>query len=393
MTRTKQNWVRRSLSLLMALMICMSVISVTAFAQETTQSISEQYSVPIKSLTSAAPLPSVQTAFAGAFGESVTVIVNEDGSKTAVIKSHHMIISFMGNKYDANVASIVDADTSLEGTQSATILSTKEEVYTKGMGGSQETITVPDELTIPLNLDKNNSQKLSITVDFMDAFLGNGNPYPTTVTLTLDMENEVHDTTEKMENTQVSDPNKQIDITNLSDGTYEIPVELWHATQNKASMAASSFNDTARIVVDNGKITVYVYTKPMTFGVITASLQEMKIEQADGVWVDAVVETKSNDGNPTCFSFTLDKLNQYTTVKVNPHVEMMGNQDLDARLKFDLNAIKQFSSESTENGANIENPHTGDTSNLTLCTLLMFASLSTFVILSFAGKRKKVTNK
>ena len=786
MTRTKQNWVRRSLSLLLALMMCMNMISETAFAEETTQSISERYSVPIKSLTSGAPLPAVQTAFAGAFGDSVTVIVNADGSKTAVIKSYHMIIDLMGNKYDANVASIVDADASLEGIQNATVLFTKEEVYTKGMGGPQETITVPDELTIPLNLDENNSQKISITVDFMDAFLGGGNPYPTTVTLTLDMENakpivntenleqliaeyeqissenytkesfsdfaatiekakRIVETPEsvnavnemieeltsaknsleylgadysavdaaiskipadasiyteeswkdltdsknavqnglditkqdvvdgyaatienaikslvlkdadyskvdaaisavpedlsvytdksanavksavdavvrglktdeqskvdamaesiqnavaalekktseetvdlskpgkyfvpiksltsaaplpavqegfakafgdsviitvyedgsknvtltnhhmiidmsamgmskydanitrvegatvlstkeevfsnvngslanvpvsekitvpkelsfalntdkngnqkltvgvdfmakmndmdiedystvvtltlgvdeaklikderpdvpekptdpekpvdpekptipsKPDNTQVPDYNKPIDITNLSDGTYEIPVALWHATQDKASMAAASFNGTARIVVKNGKITVYVYTKPMTFGAITASLQEMKIGQADGSWVNAVIETKGNDGNPTCFSFTLNKLNQYITVKVNPHVEMMGNQDLDARLKFDLNAIKQVSSESTEkplappadtgNGANIQSPQTGDISNLTLWTLLMFASLSTLAILTFVGKRRKVMGK
>lgn len=189
MIRTKQNWFRRSLSLLMALMMCIGMIATTAFAAETKQTVPETYIVPITSLTSGAPLPAVQTAFAGAFGDQVTVIVNEDGSKIAVIKNYHMIIDLMGNKYDANVVSVVDADITLDGVQSATVLSTKEEVYTNGMGGGQEPITVPDEFTIPLNLDENNSQKISITVDFMDAFLGGGNPYPTTVTLTLDMEN------------------------------------------------------------------------------------------------------------------------------------------------------------------------------------------------------------
>lgn len=220
-----------------------------------------------------------------------------------------------------------------------------------------------------------------------------------------------------LEEKEVNNPNipnpsdEKIDIANLKDGTYEIPVALWHATQDKASMAASSFNSTARIVVKNGKITVYVYTKPMTFGAITASLQEMKIEQADGSWVNAAIETKSSDGNPICFSFSLDKLSQYVTAKVNPHVEMMGNQDLDARLKFDLAAIKMISSETSEKpteaptdtesntpgvgtqGSSIQSPQTGDTSNFILWIALLLASMSALIILTFSSKHRKAMGK
>lgn len=57
-----------------------------------------RYMVPIKSLTSGTPLPAVQTAFAGAFGDQVTVVVREDGSKKAIIKNQHMIIDLMGSK-------------------------------------------------------------------------------------------------------------------------------------------------------------------------------------------------------------------------------------------------------------------------------------------------------
>lgn len=205
----------------------------------------------------------------------------------------------------------------------------------------------------------------------------------------------------------------KIDIANLEEGTYEIPVALWHATQDKASMAAASFNDTARIVVKNGEKTVYIYTKPMTFGAITASLQEMKVEQADGTWVNAVVETKSSDGNPTCFSFTLDELSQYVNAKVNPHVEMMGNQDLDARLKFDLASIKIVSEgidekpltppadtdNNTQNGNNtdintdINSPQTGDNSNLVLWFVLLIASAGAIVVLTFVNKRRTTFNR
>lgn len=781
MITIRQNLLKRSMSLLLALVMCIGMIGTTAFVAETTQTTLKTYFVPIKSLTSAAPLPAVQTAFAGAFGNSVTVIVNADGSKTAVIKSYHMIIDLMGSKYDANVASIVDADASLEGTQSATILSTKEEVYTKGMGGSQETITVPDELTIPLNLDENNSQKISITVDFMDAFLGGGNPYPTTVTLTLDMENakpiidtenleqliaeyeqipsenytkesfsvfeasiekakrivenpesvnavnamieeltsaknslkylgadysavdaaiskipadasvytdkswqnltdakntvqnglditkqgvvdgyaaaienainslvlkdadyskvdaaiaavpkdlsvytdksanavknvvdavvrglkadeqskvdtmadtiqkavaalEKKTTEEKVDlskpgnylvpiksltsaaplpavqagfskafgdsviitvyedgsktvtltnyhmiidmsamglgkfdanvtridgakvlstkeevfsnvngslvnnpvsekitvpkelsfalntgkngsqkltvgvdfmakmsgveiddystvvtltlgldeakpikdekpnvpekpinptepsnpqktdtpsnpsSTKPYDSDKSIDIKNLSDGVYEIPVFLWHATENRESMAAKSLNGTARIVVKNGVKTIYIYTGPMTFGNITASLQEMKVQMADGSWVNAVVETKSSSGDPTCFSFKMDEISEYISVKVNPHVEMMGNTYLDARLKFNTADIKLISENTDEKPltppANTGNrseksPQTGDDSNMELWLALMLVSAGVLVITE--KRRKTIT--
>ncbi len=224
MARTKQNWVRRTLSLLMAVMMCLSVVSVTAFAEETPQATTERYIVPIKSLTSRAPLPAVQTAFAGAFGDQVTVVVNEDGSKTAVIKNYHMIINLMGKKYDANVVSVVDADTTLDGEQSATVISTKEDVYTNGMGGGQKSITVPEEFTIPLNLDEKNSQKMSITVDFMNAFLKGGNPYPTTVTLTLDMENakQIIDTKELE---QLIADCKQISSKNYPEESFSILTE------------------------------------------------------------------------------------------------------------------------------------------------------------------------
>lgn len=548
MKKTKPNLFRRSVSLFMALVMCVGMLATAVFAANAASSTSEKYIVPIKSLTSAAPLPAVQTAFAGAFGDSVTVNVNSDGSKTAEINNKHMVIDLMGNKYDANVVSIADADMTLDGVQSAVVLSTKEEVYTKGMGGSQESITVPEKFEIPLNLDSNNSQKLSITVDFMDAFLGGGNPYPTTVTLTLDMDAAKPDTSaleslidecknipsenytiesysnltaaiakaekvvsapESMESLnammdelnlaknaleykgadysavdaalakipsdssayteeswkaveiaknavvngldinaqktvdgfaadietavaqlekkpvdkpaepeQPSEPvnpteptnpaDEKIDINHLKDGVYEISVALWHASQDKASMAAESFNGTARIVVKNGNMTVYVYTKPMTFGSITASLQEMKIQQSDGSWVNADIQQKSNDGNPVCFSFPLDKFSEYVTVKVNPHVEMMGNQDLDARLKFDLASIKLLSetdekdiltppaetnktantNSSVKKNSNAKSPKTGNDFSFAAGAAVIIAGTGAFAVMLASKKRR-----
>lgn len=553
MKKTKPNLFRRSVSLFMALVMCVGMLATAVFAANAASSTSEKYIVPIKSLTSAAPLPAVQTAFAGAFGDSVTVNVNSDGSKTAEINNKHMVIDLMGNKYDANVVSIADADMTLDGVQSAVVLSTKEEVYTKGMGGSQESITVPEKFEIPLNLDSNNSQKLSITVDFMDEFIGGGNPYPTTVTLTLDMNAAKPDTSalevlvaeckgissenytsesyskltaaiakaekvvsapESMDNLNAmidelnqaknsleykgadysavdaalakipsdsslyteeswkavenarnavingldineqatvdgfaadieaavaklekkpvekpTEPDKpsepvnpieptkpadeKIDINNLKDGVYEIPVALWHASQDKASMAAESFNGTARIVVKDGNMTVYVYTKPMTFGSITASLQEMKIQQADGLWVNADVQQKSSDGNPVCFSFPLDKLSEYVSAKVNPHVEMMGNQDLDARLKFNLAEIKLVSetdekdiltppaetnksdntNSSVKKNSNAKSPKTGNDFSFAAGAAMMIAGAGALTAVMISKKRRTAYNR
>lgn len=596
MTITKQNWLKRSISFLLTIAMVLSIGAVNVFAQDTNKT--EKYTVPIKSLTTSAPIKPVKEAFNKAFGDSVTVTVNEDGTKTAHIKNHHMVIDFLGAKYDANVASIVDADTSIDGVQNATILSTKEEVYTKGIGSSEKIkITVPDEFIIPLNLDKNGSQNISITVDFMDSAMHGGKPSPTTVTLTLDMDNAVLDTSElqslieeyekiakenytddsyealqtaikkakdvvskpqsfenvnamikelktakenlkyngadysavdkaiekipadssiytkeswdaleaakkavvngldsskqeivnsyatdieeaisklvlkdadysvvekaiasvpedtskytdesvkkvkdaveavkyglkadkqnevnamadaitaavaelKMKDNSSSENNDVIDIKNLKDGIYEIPVALWHATQDKPSMAESSLNDTARIVVKNGQMTVYIYTKSMTFGTITASLQEMKVQHSNGSWESAKIETKGKDGNPNCFSFALDELNEYLTAKVNPHVALMENKDIDARLKFDLNSIKMISEKTDEkpltpptesvnysqsnSNMNAVSPQTGNNTNIVFWYAMMITSAGFALVMLSINKRRPRDNK
>ncbi len=589
MTFAKNNFFKRSVSFILTIVMVLSMGAISAFAQDTKET--KKYNVPIKSLTTAAPIKPVKDAFAKAFGNSVTVTVNEDGTKTARIKNHHMVINFFGKNYDANVSSIVDADESTEGVQKPVIHSTKEEVYTNGIGSSEQVkITVPDEFSIPLNLDKKGSQKISITVDFMDAMKG-GKPSPTTVTLTLDTENVSVDTSElkslideyskisnenytsesyaklqaaiekakgvvekpesldnvssmikelkaakdglkyqgadykavdealakipadssiyteeswaaveaaknavvngldktqqnkvnayaaaiekavkelvlkdadytevqkainsvpqdlskftdesvmvlkdaikavqyglkadkqnevnamaaaitaavaglKEKDDNSSNNDEVIDIKNLKDGIYEIPVALWNATQDKPSMAASSFNGTARIVVKDGQKTVYIYTKPMTFGAITASLQEMKVQQVNGKWVEAKVETKSKDGNPNCFSFELDELKEYLTAKVNPHVDMMGNQDIDARLKFNLGAIKMISdnadekpltppAESGNSSANGISPNTGNDSSVVIWYVLLITSAGALLTMLSINKRKPREN-
>ena len=167
-----------TLALMMAL--CLQLTSFNSVhALNNDLSKAGTYQVPIKSLTSAAPIPAVQTAFAKAFGDSLEVTVNEDGKMQAIATLQNMIIN-LGKEYYANVLTIANGTT----------LSTKVEKSTQGMGGETLEVEVPEKISFELpQLDENNSTVLSITVDFMNYFMGQGKDYPTNVTLTLDLDN------------------------------------------------------------------------------------------------------------------------------------------------------------------------------------------------------------
>lgn len=472
-----------SAALAVAMILGTNMVSASASAGELAPG--STYTVPV-SMTSAAPLPQVQTAFATALGDSVQVEVDELGNMTAVAHSRQMTIDLTGTYY-ANIRTFV--------TEGVEVVSTRQgqSSTTFGNPAAVETITVPDEVRIPL-ADDSGTYELTVTVDFMDSFLGQGNPYPTKVTMTLDLASavqvidysglesaigqaqaltEINYTPETWANLQTAleaaqaaltsedqitvnnsltalnetiaaleykgadytsvnnaiakipadlsiytdktaqavrdaknavvdglDISRQdevnafaqaienavaalvlkdaiggntgtpdgdqntgnagntgntgagntgagqtvLDKNNLPDGIYEVQAYLWNATSDRASMAADSMKNTTRIVVSNGVATMYIYTQPMTLGTITASLQTLRVENGSGGFADAVVQTRSVDGNPTSFSFTLPHREEYINVKVNPMVAMMGNQELDARIKVDYSTLTAVSS-------------------------------------------------
>ena len=161
------------------------------------------------------------------------------------------------------------------------------------------------------------------------------------------------------DNTSQNAGSTTLDKDNLKDGIYEVPVWLWHATKDQASMAAQSLNSTARIVVKNGVKTMYIYTKSMTYGNIEASLQELKVADANGNYTSATVEEKTASGNPTCFSFVLPHTQEYLNVKVNPHVAIMGHQDIEARLRIDYSALKLVSEDANDTTVKVTTPASG----------------------------------
>ena len=479
---------RQAVSAALAVAMIFGTNVVSAFASAGDLAPGSTYTVPV-SMTSTAPLPPVQTAFAAALGNSVQVEVDEQGNMTAVAHSQQMTIE-LGGAYYANIRTFE--------TAGVEVVSTRQGQYSTTLGNPSavETIIVPDEVRIPL-ADKSGTYELTVTVDFMDNFLGQGNPYPTKVTMTLDLASavqvidysglesaigqaqtlpEINYTPETWANLQTAleaaqaaltsgdqttvdnslaalkeaiaaleykgadytavnnaiakipvdlsiytdetaqavrdaqnavvdglDISRQdevnafaqaiedavaalvlkdttggntgtpggdqntgntgnagntgntgagntgagqtvLDKNNLQDGIYEVQAYLWNATSDRASMAADSMKNTTRIVVSNGAATMYIYTQPMTLGTITASLQTLRVENGSGGFADAVVQTRSADGNPTSFSFTLPHREEYINVKVNPMVAMMGNQELDARIKVDYSTLTAVSS-------------------------------------------------
>lgn len=553
------NKVKKGISWLLLAVMVFSMNGVSTFAAEV-QEVGK-YEVPITGLESTAPIPAVKTAFANAFGNSLSMEIREDGSKSVVIRPQHMIVDFAG-AYHCNVLTVAGGQ----------VLETKTDRFSPNFGNPGNVMDHQVPAAVQVNLPEKNgegSYDLTITVDFMNSFLGGGveNDYPTVVKLKLNEEgktpiladysqvdqavaeaeeksknkdlyvdfsqveqavgsvirnlnvvrqNEVNAMAEAIyaalkgleykgadyrlvdeaireansknkelyknfnevekaiaevdrsltmedegyeqkieamakaiqdaiENLEYKDADysgvdqaiqeankknkddyvdfskveqainsvqrgftidKQKDVDNmekgirealtklkkkedskkpeakpeekpeikpesenkpestsqvldkdhLKDGVYEIKMYLWHESKNQASMAASSLNNTGRIVVKNGSATVYMYTQPMKMGSITASLQEIKVYDLSGNYVNGTVEAKDAQGNPTCFSFPLPHKNEYIDVKVNPHVEMMGNQDINARLKMDYATLTQISSDGTNETIDVTKP-------------------------------------
>lgn len=135
-----------------------------------------------------------------------------------------------------------------------------------------------------------------------------------------------------------------LDIHNLPNGIFEVDIALWHATLNQPSIANDAFNTTARILVEDGVYTMFVYTRPLTFGAVTASLQSMQVETASGGFSYATIEARVNH-NPTVFSFEMPHENEFIAVEVNPMVSIVGYQYIDARLRVNWGTIRQVESE------------------------------------------------
>ena len=96
--------------------------------------------------------------------------------------------NLFGATYQANIKTL----SYYEGDQlkDVTIHSTRESQFSTTFGSPDliEAITVPDKISFPLISETEGTYNMSCTVDFMDNFLGKGNPYPTEITLSVDLD-------------------------------------------------------------------------------------------------------------------------------------------------------------------------------------------------------------
>jgi|LSQX01.2.fsa_nt_gb hypothetical protein len=124
------------------------------------------------------------------------------------------------------------------------------------------------------------------------------------------------------------------------DGMYEVNIALWHSEDDRKSMAAASVGKTAAIVVENDIKTMYITSSEISIMGIKATLQELKVEDTSGNFVDAKVAARDSKGNPTGFYFIMPNTSEYINVKVNPHIAIMGNIDIGARIKVDYSTLE-----------------------------------------------------
>lgn len=135
---------------------------------------------------------------------------------------------------------------------------------------------------------------------------------------------------------------ENLDKDHLSNGKYRVYVDLWNATSDAASMGNLALNKKALLTVKNGVYTMEISTRPMTVGTITACLQTLQIKQTNGKYKYAKITARNNEGNqPSVFQFTLPSKNEYIDVLIDPKVEVMGDDPLEARLKISWDTLSK----------------------------------------------------
>lgn len=148
-------------------------------------------------------------------------------------------------------------------------------------------------------------------------------------------------------NTDGKTGNGKLNKNKLADGKYTVTVHLWHATQNKESMGNATLNHQALITVKKGVYTMDISTHPVKIGSVTACLQSLWIKQSGG-YTAATVKARNNaGGQPSVFSFRLPSKDRYIPVKIDPKVEVMGKDPIDARLRISWDTLKKASSNAT----------------------------------------------
>lgn len=129
----------------------------------------------------------------------------------------------------------------------------------------------------------------------------------------------------------------------LKNGTYSIPVSLWHAAKDQVSLGNASLVQSARLVIKDGSGTLYITFQPMTYLGLTGYLSELIPSTVISTYdtVDQYNGESSTDARvkgtkyPKSLAVQVVPGAEYTTVRVYvPVMGALGVGEQDARLKL-----------------------------------------------------------
>lgn len=95
----------------------------------------------------------------------------------------------------------------------------------------------------------------------------------------------------------------------LKDGKYQVPVSLWHAYKNEASMGNAGVKQTGTLTVKNGEATLTMTFVPMTLGTLSGYLSELNL--MTNIQYDANKIPVSYDKVPSTVLSTYNVVDEY----------------------------------------------------------------------------------
>ena len=146
----------------------------------------------------------------------------------------------------------------------------------------------------------------------------------------------------------------KVNLINLEDGYYKIPVKLWHAHEDKESMGNKAMVQVAELEVKDSEKYLYIGTEKMDYLNITASLVSIFFQKNDGNFYpgeggDYEMEIPNeNEKRPTVFRIKLENVRELINVYVDPKVEPMGDEPIRARIKLDYGSIEKIDKDQAE---------------------------------------------
>lgn len=132
------------------------------------------------------------------------------------------------------------------------------------------------------------------------------------------------------------------------DGTYRVNVALWHEINDEVSFANSALVKEAKIIVKDGKATMYIDTQKMKN---TASyLHKLYLGTLKDDYRSSALNIISYDkeNHPVTWSLALPHENEFIDVVFNINETTTGNKDMAARIKVDYSTLTYVSAETDD---------------------------------------------